>query len=294
MHMQRPRHQDIAETRNDAARTGEHHDQQSFIARIPMGQRVWAVPSIHGEAMCLARLHEKLAHRFRPGTDRIVYLGNYIGRGRAIIETIDELLRFRRTLLASPGAEPWDVTYLRGAQEEMWWKLLKLQMATDPAEALEWMMSHGVEATLGAYGGSAEEGMRRCRGGVMALTKWTIGLRQAMQGRPGHFELMTSLWRAASTGEGGMLFVHASIDPSRPLAMQGDIFWWDNGTFARIEEPYQGFTKVIRGYDNTHGGADIDHAHAATLDGGCGFGGTLIAACFNQTGDLEEVVQARS
>lgn len=273
---------------------GRRAEDRSFIASIKMGRRIWAVPSIHGELDALRDLHERLAARFSPGEDRLVYLGNYLGRGANIIGTIDELLRFRRAIIAGAGAEPWDIIYLRGAQEEMWWKLLKLQIANAPADALRWMMAHGVDATLSAYGCDIEDGLRHCRGGTMALTRWTGKLRKAMQVQPGHSELLTALWRAATTGDGGMLFVHASVDPSRPLSMQGDIFWWDAGTFEQIDQPVQGFAKVIRGYDNSHRGPSLDKEFSATLDAGCGFSGPLIAACFNQTGQLIDFIDGEN
>lgn len=274
---------ETAETRTAPADNGE-----SFVARIPTGRRIWAVPSIHGEAAKLTRLHAQLMERIEPGHDRLVYLGNYLGHGTAVAETLDELLRYRRALLARPGVEPWDILYLRGAQEEMWWKLLKLQMAADPRDALGWMASHGVGATLEAYGGNVEEGMRRCREGVMALTKWTGGLRQAMNAHPGHVDLLTSLWRAARSDDGSLLFVHASVDPTRPLSMQGDIFWWDTGGFARIESPFMGISRVIRGYDHSRRGPDLEAEIAVTVDAGCGFSGPLIAAAFGPSGQVLE------
>ena len=54
-------------------------------------RRVWAVAAIHGEADRLGRLHERLAGSLGPG-DRLVYLGNYLGRGAAVAATVDGLL----------------------------------------------------------------------------------------------------------------------------------------------------------------------------------------------------------
>ena len=41
--------------------------------------------------------------RFKNG-DRLVYLGNFLGRGSAIIETVDEILMFRRALIIYENA----------------------------------------------------------------------------------------------------------------------------------------------------------------------------------------------
>ena len=47
---------------------------------------------------------------------------------------------------------PEDVVFLRGAQEEMFLKLLQLQTAPNPNEILLWMYEHGVNKTIDSYG----------------------------------------------------------------------------------------------------------------------------------------------
>ena len=64
-------------------------------------------------------MHERLYHSLKPG-DRIVYLGNYLGASAEIILALDELLSFRRTIMALPGGFACDVVFVRGSQEEMW------------------------------------------------------------------------------------------------------------------------------------------------------------------------------
>ncbi|PPR23692.1 MAG: hypothetical protein CFH38_00976, partial [Alphaproteobacteria bacterium MarineAlpha10_Bin1] len=95
-------------------------DRDKFAA-LRGARRVWAVGAIHGELDRLRALHEQLGERFLSG-DRLVYLGNYMGRGQAVLETIDALLLFRRQIIAAPGMHVCDVAYLRGQQEEMWHK----------------------------------------------------------------------------------------------------------------------------------------------------------------------------
>ena len=63
----------------------------SAFAIIENAHRIWVIGSIHGEADKLAALHERLFSRLGPG-DRLIYLGNYLGCGPAIIETVDEIL----------------------------------------------------------------------------------------------------------------------------------------------------------------------------------------------------------
>jgi serine/threonine protein phosphatase 1 len=202
-----------------------------------------------------------------------------------------------------PDAAP-HVVVLRGSQEEMWQKLLQLQFATDPRGVLEWMLGQGLAATLAAYGSSAEEARERVRGGTVGLTRWTQGLRRAMQERPGHTAFMATLRRACAVAGGpagqdapaqGVLCVNAGLDPSRPLEAQKDSFWWPSGGFRRLATPYAGYARVVRGFapdkDAPHPGVALD-AVTATVDAGCGFGGPLAAACFALDGTLEETLEA--
>ena len=264
-------------------------DRDKF-AVLHAARRVWAVAAIHGEAERLARLQTNLAQRLEPG-DRLVYLGNYLGRGRQIRETLDHLLHFRRWLLARPRSFAYDVAYLRGGQEEMWQKLLQIQFAPNPREVLGWMLTQGVGATLAAYGGDPRQGESAAREGPMALTRWSSGLRSAMQSHPGHYQLMATLRRAAFTDDHRLLFVSAGLDPERPLSEQNDSFWWGGTGFSRLGRPYGEFARVIRGHDRSQGG-QTDAPFSATIDAGCGFGGPLAAVCFLASGDADDVIEA--
>jgi serine/threonine protein phosphatase 1 len=252
--------------------------------------RVWAVAAVHGEAERLARLHRRLEGEIGPG-DRLVYLGGYLGYGHAVAATIDELLMFRRAFIARPGVELEDVVFLRGAQEEMWQKLLQLQFAAQPSDVLRWMQERGIGTTIAAYGGSIAEGLAAAEEGVLALTRWTGVLRQAMRAADGHTALVSALRHAAVTADGGMLFVHAGLDPACPLAAQRDHFWWGSPAFDVLDHPYEGFGVVVRGFAPQGAGLVLARP-VVTLDAGCGRGGPLVAACFGPDGEVLQVLEA--
>jgi hypothetical protein len=260
------------------------------FARLRPAQRIWAVSSIHGEAERLARLHDRIAERFA-ATDRLVYLGNYLGRGGAIIATIDELLDFRRRVLARPHGSVCDVIFLRGAQEEMWQKLLQLQFAQSPGEILAWMVREGIEATIEAYGGELRLGFAASRDGPRMITRWTTALRTAMNAMPGHINLFAGLRHAAVSADDRLLFVHAGVDPSRPLVAQSDAFWWGDRDILALTAPFAGFRRVIRGFDRQPRGV-VETEFTVSLDGGAGRGGRLLAAAFDPEGAVLEVLQA--
>lgn len=260
-----------------------------IFATLTGWHRAWAVGAIHGDARRLAALHRLLAERFRP-RDRVVYLGNYLGFGDRVVATVDELVAFRRALLAHPGMMPQDVVFLRGAQEEMWQKLLQLQLAMNPRDVLCWMLERGVAATVAAYGGCATQGLAAASDGTLALTRWTVALRNAMYAHPGHRELMGHLKRACVSDDGALLFVHAGLDPERPLETQRDAFWWNPGGFAAMAQPYGSFRMVVRGFDPNRAGVHIG-PFQATVDGGAD--GPLVACCFNRQGGVADRIEAR-
>lgn len=261
----------------------------NIFATLRGGGRIWAVAAIHGELARLKALHARLAGDFRPG-DQLVYLGDTFGYGTEVRATVDEMLTFRRFVIAQPGVAVEDVVFLRGAQEEMWQKLLQLQFAPNPVDVLRWMVDHGIKATVEAYGGNVEEGFSAAREGILALTRWTGTLRQNMRAHDGHTTLMSVLKHAAFTDDNTLLFVHAGLDPSRPLSAQVDAFWWGNGGFDLLDGPYGGFALVVRGSDRSRTGLRTG-PFSATLDAGCGFGGPLIAACFGSDGSILQTIE---
>lgn len=259
------------------------------FAELKPGTRIWAIASVHGEAERLARLHQALCGKFLPG-DQIVFLGNILGIGPATGPALEEALLLRRRFMALSGQEDPPVHFLRGSQEEMWQKLLMLQMAPNPGQVLDWMEAHGIGSTLAAYGSTVEVGRQALREGILALTRWTNNLREALRVRDGHSQYLSSLQHAAYTGAGGLLFVNSGVDPARPLAAQGDAFWWGGG-FSSLEQPFEGFKSVVRGFERRHAGPRID-AFTITLDGGAGSGGPLIAGLFDENSNLTELLEA--
>ncbi|MCB1556717.1 MAG: hypothetical protein KDJ15_05325 [Alphaproteobacteria bacterium] len=248
---------------------------------------------MHGDCARLTALHDALYERFRPG-DRIVYLGNYTGYGPRSAETVDELLAFRRQILSIPGIKVDDLVYLRGGQEEIWQKLLQLPFAPDPADTLLWMLGHGLSATLESYGLSPHDAFIAAREGIMPLTRWIAKARETTRGRAGHDLFQTHQRRAAFTAQdsgSSLLFVHAGINPARDLHDQGDALLWGGKMFSNIVIPYAPFHKVVRGFDPTHGGLHLNCV-TATIDGGCGFGGSLACAGFDAQGGIFEVLEA--
>jgi serine/threonine protein phosphatase 1 len=156
---------------------------------------------------------------------------------------------------------------------------------------LHWTLHAGMETTIRAYGGDLRQGFAACRDGARAITRWTSALRCAMNATPGHTALFASLRHAAFTQDHGLLFVHAAIEPSRPLSEQRDAFWWGREDILELREPFAGFRRIVRGVDRDQRGV-VEREFAVTVDGGAGHGGRLMAACFGLDGALVDIVEA--
>ena len=267
------------------------------IARIGQPTRIWAIPSIHGALPLLKEAHAHIEDHFT-ANDRIVYLGNMIGRGGDTLGTIDELLRFRRGIIARRQVLHTDVVYLRGAQEEIWHRLLQLQFAPNPFDVLSWMLAHGAEPVVKAYGGDTRAGINAARSGARAITRWTNDLRHSIRQSPGHTPFFSAIRRAAITayqqaGDVNTLLVSAGVCPVTPLAEQGETLWFGGRGFNTITEAAHGCGRIVRGRDfkTSFPVPTIDAGPVvATLDGGCGFAnGILNLGLIMPDGTLEVV-----
>src|SRR5690606_28516226 len=116
-----------APAHRQAAPASQPAPASEAFAVLRHARRIWAVAAIHAEIDRLHDAHQELAARLLPAV-RLVFLGNMVGHGAATVATLDEVLAFRRDYLCLPGAEPDDIVYMRGAQEEMCRKLLQIQI----------------------------------------------------------------------------------------------------------------------------------------------------------------------
>ena len=140
-----------------------------------------------------------------------------------------------------------DIIFLRGAQEEMFNKLLQLQIAPNPEEIIRWIFDHGVNKTLESYGYSADEAVSISSSGTINITKWTTKLNKTIKKYEGHTEYFSNLKHAAFSSSRKILFVNRGVDISRPLSAQNDCFGGVIKNFSQIDKPYKTFKRIVRG-----------------------------------------------
>jgi serine/threonine protein phosphatase 1 len=178
-------------------------------ACVPVGTRVYAIGDIHGRIDLLRQMHQRirLDAATAPGDLRkiAVYLGDYVDRGLHSREVIELLLEE-----PLPGFES---IHLRGNHDHEMAAFL-----AGESDGAAWLRFGG-DATLYSYGVRLPSDVPR----EERLSLLRDQLRQAVP--PRHVAFLEGL--AFSFVLGDYLFVHAGIDPEKPLDRQtpADMLW---------------------------------------------------------------------
>jgi serine/threonine protein phosphatase 1 len=174
--------------------------------RTPEGIRIYAIGDIHGCADLLAGAFERIDADLATNPAPIsieVFLGDYIDRGPAARQVLDQLVERKRTFRA---------VFLKGNHEEY---LTNFTTNPDILEdwqrfgGLETLMSYGITPTINA--GAAEQ------------ARLAAALGQALP--ESHREFLGNLKSSFTCGD--FFFVHAGIRPGIPLTNQReeDLLW---------------------------------------------------------------------
>ena len=224
--------------------------KENHFVEITNSKKIWAIGSIHSRLDSFISIKKYLLKNFKKD-DYLVFLGNVIGLGENSKQTLSSVIDLRNKLMAKFLLQPSKIIFLRGAQEEMFLKLLQLQTAPNPQDIIMWMLDHGVNATIKSYGLSAEDIINISSQGTLAISKWTKKLNYRLSEEPGHQQYFTHLKHAAFSESKKILFLNRGVDVSRPLSAQNDCFWWGYQNFSDLEKPYNTFVRIIRGYKSS-------------------------------------------
>jgi serine/threonine protein phosphatase 1 len=202
----------------------------------------YAIGDVHGALHKLQSLVGRCEGHAAGRPMRFVFLGDYIDRGPESCGVI-------RFLIDLQAKMPERVTALMGNHEAT---ILAIIDGITPAG--QWLAQGGL-AMLRSYGvGSAAELPRD------------------------HMEWMRAL--PLSHDDGRRLFVHAGIDPEKPLDAQDeyDLLW--------IREPFLSDRRdygrlIVHGHTPLSGDSPELHSNRMNLDTGAVFGGPLTAAVFS-------------
>jgi serine/threonine protein phosphatase 1 len=221
--------------------------------------RVYAVGDVHGRLDLLLRLEAAIRNDLeaRPSAAPLVcYLGDYVDRGPSSAGVIDHL--------AAPTYDGLRRIFLRGNHEDRMLAFLEEPAANGPG----WVKFGGREA-LTSYGLPEAD---------IEAEDWQA-LRDALAAAlpPAHLTFLGALelalrWR-------GYLFVHAGLDPGRPLGDQDehDLMW--------IREPFLSSDRDF-GFRVVHGHVvepePVFRTNRIGIDTGAYNSGVLTCAAFDE------------
>jgi serine/threonine protein phosphatase 1 len=213
------------------------------VFRVPEGVRVYAVGDIHGRGDVLVRLMDAIAADVaaNPCPEIVeVFLGDYVDRGmqsQMIIEMLHTTTPLHHARVC-----------LMGNHEEA-----MLNFIDDPKQLRQWGNMGGY-ATLASYGMGIPAAMT-----PDALVEVRDELVKRMP--PAHLAFLRGLQLRHQ--EGDYLFVHAGIDPRRPLEKQSrEHLLWIRKPFLEYEAYHERY--VVHGHSPV-AKPDIRH-HRANLD----------------------------
>ena len=177
----------------------------TFPARIPDGQRVYAIGDIHGRLDLFERLLAQIAQDDAargPADTWLVLLGDLIDRGPASRGVVDRAIELRRTT---------NIRVLAGNHEEM------LLGGLENEDILRHFMRHGGKETLYSYGLTFDE---YSSGKIDELRERALQLVPQE-----HLAFMREMEDQIVIGD--YLFVHAGIRPGVSLEEQmvSDLRW---------------------------------------------------------------------
>lgn len=201
----------------------------------------YAIGDIHGSLAKLRRLIARCQQHGSGRPSRFVFLGDYIDRGPQSAEVVRYLIELQSRL-------PDRVVALKGNHEAM---AIEVIDGATPEDF--WLVQGGTE-TLMSYGVGAARNLPR------SDVEWMRALL---------------LWH----DDGRRFFVHAGVDPQRPLTNQDatDLIW--------IREPFLSDPRdygklIVHGHTPCEAGTPDQRRNRLNIDTGAVFGGPLTAAVF--------------
>jgi len=203
--------------------------------------RTYAVGDIHGWLSKLRSIVAQCEADARGGPMSFVFIGDYIDRG----PDSSGVVEFLMTLKARMGS---NAICLTGNHESL------VLEALESAEGEEHWLMNGANTTLASYG------IARARDLPARHVAWFRALK-------------------VRHDDGRRLFVHAGINPERPLDAQDphDLIW--------IREPFLSDRRdhgrlVVHGHTPLHNGVPDLRPNRLNIDTGAAYGNPLTAAIF--------------
>jgi len=228
---------------------------------------IFAIGDIHGCLKELTTLHKKiLTHdKFDVKKDLLVYLGDYIDRGRGSKEVIDQIIKLKKNNIK--------IICLMGNHEEFMFDFL-----FNKKNNIENWLNFGLDQTLRSYG---IEVVSFIKDGfdddVIEKLRKTLLSKMSEE----HTNFFKNLELSFSSEK--YLFVHAGIDPKKALEDQTkkDLLWSRSKDF--FDKDFRSEKIIVHGH--TPEKEIVNNFFRINVDTGCYFSGKLTSVCLNDDDD---------
>jgi serine/threonine protein phosphatase 1 len=224
---------------------------------------IFAIGDIHGCLNELTSLHKKiLTHdKFDVKNDLIIYLGDYIDRGKNSKEVINQILKLKNNKIKTVN--------LMGNHDEF-----MIDFLFNNKNNIENWLNFGLDQTLRSYGIEVVDFIKDGFGDDII-----DNLRKSLLSKMNeeHIKFFKELEISFSSEK--YLFVHAGIDPKKKLEDQTkkDFLWSRSKDF--FDKDFKTQKIIVHGHTPEEN--IINNSHRINIDTGCYFSGKLSSVCLS-------------
>ena len=228
---------------------------------------LFAIGDIHGCLSQLTSLHKNILNydKFDPKNDLLIYLGDYIDRGKNSKEVIDQIIKLKNNkiktinLLGNHDEFMIDFLFNKNNNIKNW-----LNFGADST-----FRSYGIEIVEFIKDGFEDNVINKLRDLVFNKIEES------------HLNFFQNLETSFSTEK--YLFVHAGIDPQKKLVDQTkkDYLWSRSDDF--FDKDFKAEKIVVHGHTPVEN--IINDLYRINIDSGCYFSGKLTCVCVSDNND---------
>ena len=227
----------------------------------------FAIGDIHGSLYELTKLHQNILthNRFKAENDILIYLGDYIDRGKFSKEIIDQILKLKNNKIKTIN--------LLGNHDEF-----MIDFLFNGKNNIKNWLNFGADYTFRSYDIEVVEFIKDGFDDKV-IDKLRDSLLKKMQ--DSHIDFFRNLELSFSTKK--YLFVHAGIDPDKKLTEQTkqDYLWSRSSKF--FDKNFKAEKIIVHGHTPEEN--IVNDPFRINVDSGCYFSGKLTSVCLTDKDD---------
>ena len=228
---------------------------------------LFAIGDIHGCLNELTSLHKKILtyDKFEVKNDIIIYLGDYIDRGKKSKEVINQILKLKDKNIKTIN--------LMGNHDE-----LMIDFLFNKNNNIKDWLNFGADFTFRSYGIEVVEFIKDGFEDVVIDDLRNSLLKKIDNS---HLDFFKNLKTSFSTEK--YLFVHAGIDPYKKLSEQSekDFLWSRSEKF--FSKDFKSEKIIVHGHTPEEN--IVNDPYRINVDSGCYFSGKLSSVCLSDEDD---------